>query len=277
MKSNRRIKRIMASLIAIAILLTPPFAALKSMAVMSVYSSIHKKNSVYTCNGFKINVPGGLTTSERDWFPFAMTFNDNKGFQSFTGNNDLSLSVIYNFPSFSLLRGCSRLFDPSSEYCGSFYGAYAVSDKSGKKYGFDDNGNIDSNKIAEVPKFDMLWLVLRDFGLKREDMVFDWNITCIENISYIGYNNWVKADAVLTVNSTCHRPKGFCQSYLQYGIPGYDISESFQPTSMYGRIYARYFDEYNCSVFFYILTPDIQVLESCDKNILSKSTIEDCF
>lgn len=71
----------------------------------------YEKRKPYGRKGFDIHIPGGLATWKTDWYPFVMTFVDNKGFQSYMGNKNLSLTILYNFPAFSLLNGCSRLFD----------------------------------------------------------------------------------------------------------------------------------------------------------------------
>lgn len=42
---------------------------------------------------------------------------------------------------------------------------------------------------------------------------------------------------------------------------------------MKGRIYGRYFEEEDCSVFFYIVTSDTEVMEMCDRDILRKSKV----
>ena len=98
---------------SVMMLCSPPAAVVRSMAVMSVYSILHKKESLPAKEGFEIIIPGGLTTPEKDWYPFVMTFNDNAGFQSFTGNENLDLTIMYNFPAFSAKNGCSLLYVPA--------------------------------------------------------------------------------------------------------------------------------------------------------------------
>ena len=63
------------------------------------------------------------------------------------------------------------------------------------------------------------------------------------------------------------------QSYLQYGVQSFQTDEPLSPISMYGRVYGKYFEEKGVSIFFYIITADKAVLEDCDEEILSKSTI----
>ena len=54
-----------------------------SLAVMKVYSGIHKSNSVMEQKGISLEIPGGGITQEKDWYPFVMTFNDSAGFRQF--------------------------------------------------------------------------------------------------------------------------------------------------------------------------------------------------
>ncbi|MCD8036757.1 MAG: hypothetical protein LUE88_05150, partial [Clostridiales bacterium] len=272
MKIKRK-KTIIILITAIIFIASRPAAVFRSMTVMAVYSHMQKADSLPEKNGFEMSIPGGLSTPESDWYPFVMTFNDDIGFQNFTGNKNLSLTILYNFPAFSAIKGCSRLYDPSSPYCSSFYGAYAVSSSDSAHYGFNADGSLDEDSISQVPQFDMQRLVLSAFGLKSADMVFDWSKTDSGSAEYAGYDDWVWVDAELTVNSSAHTADGFLQPYLQYGVPHYDTETDFEPIKMYGRVYARYFDEYNCSIFFYILAADADVIDECDQNILSKSEI----
>ena len=275
-------KKLLIPLIAAAVLLSPPAALFRSLLVMLPYSASHGRDSVPAQRGYEINIPGGLSTEYTDWYPFVMTFNDSSGFAKYTGDEDVSLTIMYNFPAFSLLHGCSRLFDPSSPYCGGFYGAYITGDQDSEPYGFT-GGKADFDAAAEIPRFDLQRLVLEPFGLDRDDEIFETSLLSSESgISYAGYDGWERFDVKMTVNGTAHKYSAFDQSYIQYGIPTYSLSDSlsdglsgsFAPTEMYGRIYARYFENSNSGVFFYILAGDMEVLENCDRDILSKSTID---
>lgn len=274
---NKKKKSTLILLTLILLQFTPPFRLLQSLSIMSVYSKLNEKQSIMANEEFSIFIPGGLETNDTDWYPFVMTFNDDIGFRGFTGNQNLRLTIMYNFPAFSLKNGCSRIFDLSSPYYSSFYGAYIVQDESEKPFGFIDNNgllDLDMQSVSEVPQFDLQNLVLSDFGLNKDDMVFEWNIQKYTNeTSYLGYDNWSLIDAELTVNGASHNKSGFVQSYIQYGSPSYDVEYEFKPVQMKGRVYSRYFEEYNCSIFFYIITTDTATLEKCDKEILSKSLI----
>ncbi len=262
-------------IIVLAVVFSPPFALFRSMAVMLPYSAYHSRSSVQAEKGFEINIPGGLSTGYSDWYPFVMTFNDSPGFDHYIGRDDVSLTIMYNFPSFSLLHGCSRLFDPDSPYFGAFYGAYITETTDGEPYGFSD-GIPDIDDVTKIPEFDLEYLVLRPFGLDTDDMVFESSIDDVESgVAYAGYDGWIKYDVDITASSPAHEYSKFDVSYLQYGIPSFSVDgDEFAPINMHGRIYAKYFENSSTAVFFYILSKDEAVLENCDRDILSNSTID---
>jgi len=257
--------------------LSPLSRVFYSMAVMGVYSKMNEKTSLLHSESINLSIPGGLSTLNSDWYPFVMTFEANSGFRRFTGNSSLDLTILYNFPAFSPLKGCSRLYDTSSPYYNSFYGAYLVKDSEGGIYGFtrQSDGTLypDAAAVAEVPKYDFWQLVLSEFGLTRTNAVFDWNITEISApLSYAGEDGFYRMDATLTVNGSSHEYNGFTQSYLQYGKPNFPVTDPLAPVPMYGRLYGKYLEEKQVSLFFYIVAADKDVLEECDRELLSEST-----
>lgn len=249
-----------------------------SMTVMGVYSKMNENTSLLKSEDIELSVPGGLSTLRSDWYPFVMTFEANSGFRRFTGDDSLSLTILYNFPAFSPTKGCSRLYDTFSPYYNSFYGVYLVKDTDGGIYGFtqQSDGTLypDASAVAEVPKYDFWKLVLSEFGLPSANAVFDWNITEIsEPLTYAGEDGFYRMDATLTVNGASHEYNGFTQSYLQYGKPNYPVTDPLAPVTMYGRIYGIFLEDKQVSLFFYIVAADKDVLEECDKEILSESNL----
>lgn len=281
-KVTRGRKKKAAALIilaALAAFIWSPFSNYGiSLAVMKVYSGINERDSVMAEKGFDIEIPGGGATEEKDWYPFVMTYNPKEAFGRFTGEPALELSIMYNFPAFDMAKGCSRIYDPDSKYYNGFYGAYAVSGETseGVPYGFDADGGLEVERAAQVPEFDFKKLVLGDMGIDASDMIFDWSVDAVsEKESYAGSAGWTRVDASLTVNGVYHHRKEFHRNYLQYGSPDFEHDgEDFEPVDMKGRIYAKYFDEYDCGVFFYILAADEGVLKACDEQILSESVIK---
>lgn len=296
MKAGRKVKIVTVTVLLVVLFLISPFSKLLlSMGVMSVYSGMHEKESVTFNSGIELNIPSG-----KGWYPFVMTFNPSaESFRSFLRSeartdeelkavtasdigryDDLRLSIMYNFPAFDLGfgKGCSRLYDSGSEYYNSFYGAYATA-SDGTTFGFNADGGLNTAEIAAVAKYDFQKLVLGDFGLKASELVFEWSETEIDTEAvFMGEKGWQRVDADLIVSGASHRKQAFVQSYLQYGMPNYDLNKKekpFIPVEMKGRIYAKYLPEQDISLFFYIVASQKELLESCDRDILQHSTVRE--
>lgn len=281
MKKN--LLTIVVSLIALAVFIRSPLSNYPvSLAVMKIYSEIHARDSIMEEKGIKLHIPGGSAAKEKNWYPFVMTFNADAGFQRFTGESNLKLTILYNFPAFNLWKGCSMVYDSASPYYNGFYGAYLVcrGEDETVPYGFLPDGSLDPEAAAQVPRFDFQKLVLQDFGIKTDTLVFDWKIEKIRTkVAYLGIDGWTQTDARLTVNGMQHQKEDFRRSYLQYGPPGYPLPDippeaDFAPVDMIGRLYGRYFAEWDTSIFFYVLASNQEVLENCDRNILSRSILQ---
>ena len=254
-------------------LISPLFPYIRSLAVMKIYSAQCEKGSLPDTNGFEVFVPSG-----EGWYPFVMNFSDDNGFSAYTGKSDTRLTIFYNFPSFDLTKGCSRLYDTKSSYYNAFYGVYFVSSGDQTPYGFvasqDGKRVLDSEAVAAVAQFDFFNLVLGDFGLKREDRVFSYEeVFREEEISFIGYDGWTRMECKMRVNGASHEKGAFVRSYLQYGEPAFLCDEPFAPINMHGVVIARYFEEYDVSAFFYCMAPDRQVCLDCEEKILKQSTL----
>lgn len=278
MKKNR--KRLLTWLIVLisvaAFLLSPHFAFARSALVMSVYSKICEKESLLS-DGVSVKIPGGWTTPERDWFPLMMCFTADSGFSASWGyyansSVKLRLTILYDFGAFGGDRR-SAFYDTESPYYNSFYGAYLVQRSDGGHYGFRADGSLNTVEIAAVPRYDYFRLVLEDFGLEREDEVFDWKVTYIEPMDG-EWDGWTRMTADLTVNGPAHAYAGFVQSYLQYGNAPKTCEHPFEPVEMKGVIYAKYFEEQNESVFLYAVCADEAALERCEEQLLRKAVVE---
>lgn len=312
-KTKTKLTVLAAAVVLLVVFALSPFSKyLVSLSVMSVYSGMHERQSIMEEKGIELSIPGGGATSEADWYPFVMTFNPSaESFCRFIGEANRELTILYNFPAFDLCRGkgCSRLYDPTSPYYNAFYGAYLVTDTAdlsetgdtsladaadvsgterqegaapgGKvssrarpPFGFRADGSLDLAKTGLVPQYDFEQLVLRDFGLRAQDMQFDWTVREVQTVDgFLGYDGWSCVDADLTVSGAFHRANGFRRSYLQYGTPKYDayFDDPFAPVNMRGRVYARYFPQWDSSIFFYVMAPSWEVVDSCDRQILQKS------
>lgn len=250
---------------------SPLFPFIRSLAVMGIYSNIHERQSLMAQTGMELHIPGGLTTSRADWYPFTMTFVADESYRAYIGEADARLTILYNFPSFSYAKGCSRLYDNESRYYTSFYGAYLVRDSSNTALAA---GELSEEKAAEIAQFDFFCLVLADFGIKHEESVFDFSVRDREqNVFYAGYEGWTRITADITVNGSAHNKRSQVMSYLQYGAPGFgEVEEEFLPISITGVVYGRYFPECDVGVYFYVMGEEDVCME-CDEDILSRSTI----
>lgn len=255
-----------------ALFLTLPFnKVFLSLSIMNVYSHRNAKEYAQADFGLTLEIPGGLKTTKRDWYPKLLCYYADDFYAS--SGNCYKLSVFYNFPEFDFQKGCSQLYNPESPFYSSFYGAYILKGEE-YCYGFDEKGELAESDVAEVARYDYQQLVLRDFGLDYDEAVFDFTVEKTEKgLIYAKSNNWTRVDAKVLVNGCAHKKGDFVLSYLQYGSPGFEVKQPFEPVELFGRIYGKFFEEEKISVFFYILCADLQALEECDRQILSKSKI----
>lgn len=256
---------------------TPLWFPLRSYFVMYIFSNVEEKESLIEEENIKFKIPGGISTIKRDWYPFVIIFNDDEGFSRYIGKK-LSLTILYNFGYFQIKDGSSSYYNPNSKYYSSFYGGYLVRNDETKSlpFGFDTNNNINIKELTAVPKYDLDKLVLRSLGCPENKIKIDYTIDDIkDNIDYVGYENWVKIDTTIQANSPLHAYKEEKRAYIQYGRPieKYVHEEDFPIITLKGRMYVKYFEKYNLTVFLYVICKDINTIEECDKEILSKSII----
>lgn len=276
--SKKFLKLIFVFLLVIFIILnTSLWYPIRSYVTMFFYSKLHEKESLLNKNHIQLNIPGGLSTQKKDWYPFIITFNDDIGFSKYIDKN-VSLTILYNFGYFNLKDGASSYFNPNSRYFSSFYGGYLVKHKKPTEhpFGFYSNGNINLDEITLVPKYDQEKLVLSSFGCPDEKMIFEVSVDSIEyNINYINYKNWIKVDSTIKTNSPIHKFNKKRISYIQYGRPidKYYNNKDFPIIKLKGRTYVKYLKNYDMSIFLYILAPSINIIEECDTQILSKTKL----
>lgn len=262
---------------AFGILILQPslFIKARSYLVMSAYSNLVKINSLLNELNVRIDIPGGTSTKEKDWYPFVLVYNADAGFSKHIGR-DLSLTILYNFGAFDWKNSTSTFYDAKSPYYNSFYGAYIVKEhQPGRKFAFDPEGQPIIDEVVSVPEYDFKYLVMESLGCPPEKLTMEalsYEIT--EGVSYAGYDGWHRMDGLLLVNNPNHRFRSNRKAYLQFGNPiYYEDREEFGLITMQGRIYARYFEEIESTVFLYIMTPGSTALEECDQKILSKTVI----
>ncbi len=231
---------------------------------MSFYSAQQSGESVMKKSGFEIDIPSG-----EGWYPFVMTFNAT-GFRQWSGI-DADMSIMYNFGAFDLCTRTSSIYDADSDRYSSFYGAYVIKGYDGA-FGFSEDGKLDIDEMTAAVEYDYTVLVMSAFGCA--DPVFSVGGYEIEEGEHIADSGgWTRVDAVITANGCAHNYKGYKQPYLQYGRPMEAPAEDFAPVNMYGRVYAKYFEEYGCTVMLYVIAPDREVIGRCDDEILKNAVI----
>jgi hypothetical protein len=272
----RFLNLILILLLSLIILFSPVCALLRSCIVMLPYSRMHEKNSVLAKNQISFRIPGGLHTKKADWYPFVITFNDDKGLSSYLGE-PVEFTVLYNFGHFQLREGTSSYYNPDSPYYSSFYGGYIVKPQDrDRRFGFLEDGSINTEELVKVPEFDQKYLVLPSLGCPREKRAFEERVTYIQDqIEYIGYSGWTRVDSEIETNSPAHEYRGFKQGYLQYGRPlgRFEYYEDFPVIDLKGRVYAKYFEEINATIVLYAMAPDWKVIDEVDREILSNARL----
>ena len=277
MKKRKRLWiLILVLLLCIALLLSPVGAPIRSYAVMRPYSSFCYRDSLMKTDSIRFRIPGGASTKKPDWYPFVMTFNDNEGLSGYLGEQ-VEFTILYNFGHFPLWKGTSSYYDPGSDYYSSFYGGYIIKpgDKC-RRFGFLPDGEINAEEIVKVPEYDQRALVLSSIGCSWEQSVFREEISSIQYaVQYAGYRDWARIDSGIRTNSPVHQYRGFQQGYLQYGRPQgrFSYSGDFPVIDLKGRVYVRYFEEYQATIVLYIMAPSLDTVNECDREILSKTII----
>ncbi len=261
--------------LSVLFLKVPLYYQARSYILMYAFSKYEQANSLLKEQNIKIDIPGGNSTEKKDWYPFVMLFNDDRGFSQYMGK-DLSLTVLYNFGAFNWNTSSSFYFQEDSPYFNSFYGGYLVkANTENQIFGFEDDGQVNLEEVFTVPEYDYKYLVLQSFGCPEEKLtmeILSHEIT--KNVSYAGYDNWTQIDSFLLVNSPVHKYKGDRRAYIQYGNPlKQGDKEDFPLITTQGRIYVRYFEEFKNTVFLYIISPNRLTIDECDHEILSKTVI----
>ncbi len=260
-------------ILVVMFVISPLFQFAKAALVMSVYSSSEKKASFLNEAGIDIRMSGGLSTVEKDYFPFVMTFNDSAGFSNYI-NRDVDLTILYNFGAFDYMAGSSLYYQQESDYFDAFYGAYAVRGKS-DVYGYSEKDGIDFQELARISEYDMNELVLKSIGCK--DPIFDFQIDRTYEVQdYVGWSGWQVIDGTITTNSPMHSFEQDYMAYIQYGRPPKPdgVLLDFETVQVKGRVYAKYFEEQDTVICLYIIAPDMDAVDKTDAQLLQKTKIE---
>lgn len=267
-KKPRRsvIKWAVVILAALAVLfcLVWTYPLLRSHVVMSVYSAQQMSASVLRDCGMSIRIPVA-----DGWYPRMLVFNAD-GFAAWSGI-DARMTVLYTFGAFDLKSRVSSLYDPVSDKYSAFYGAYAIR-KNGGIFGFGDDGALNLDEITQAVRYDDTQLVLATLGCSEP--VFEVErIDTTPDAVCAGSGGWVRIDAALRVSGVAHAYREDRLAYLQYGAPPPYASEDFAVMQMSGRVYAKYYPEFDCTVMMYCLAPGMDMVDECDTQALQKAEI----
>ncbi|SHE31459.1 hypothetical protein [Alkalibacter saccharofermentans] len=268
MKKLKRIIAIVSIAVAAATLFFQ-FAFIRSLFVMGVYSFQQNRESLFVKENIDVIIPGGLSTREKDWYPFVITYNDSD--ISKILKTDAEMSIRYNFGAFE--NGSSLLYDSQSKYFNSFYGCYIIKGKDTPMILHDQKGEWDIERIKMIPAYDLEVLVLKSLGAQNPVAEF---IVKKETpgMEVAGYDDWTVFDAEIVSNSPEHHKREFKRAYLQYGSPKNYLGKDFPAVESYGRMYGRYFNEKELYVLIFVISTDIHTVYRTDSNFLSKTIIE---
>ncbi|WP_130808114.1 hypothetical protein [Senegalia massiliensis] len=266
---KNKLKLITILIIILFIYITNLHYPLRSYLIMYPLKIYYKNTGLH--NDININIPTRKINNE-PFYPFMLYFNSKNSFSKYI-KEDAELSISYNFGGFKFLNKYSNYYDEDSELFSSFYGAYIINSKSNKPFGFKSNGDINIDLLEKVPEYDQKYLVLRSLGLNPKKSTFKNDIIDIEeNIEYIESDNWIKVDSKIRTNSPNHNKKNFQRGYIQFGNPK-NISKNYPIINMYGRMYVKYFKNYDKTIGFYILGKNKNIVDKIDNEIMSKSYI----
>lgn len=276
MKGKGKVKRLIVFIVFLAYLLSPLAASFRSMLVMLPYSYLQQRKSLLAEEGIKLKIPAGISTLKRDWYPLLLTFNDDKGMSDYLGY-PVRFTVLYSFGHYDLLKARSSYYDRESPYFSSFYGGYIIRPEDPDQvFAFKDDGSVNADDLSKITSYDQLELVISSLGCPPEKLKFESSQVQIQDdVDYLGIGGWTLVNSNISSNSPEHKYESFKYAYIQYGRPRgiKDLDEDFPLVKLRGRVYARYFKEYQATIVLFIMGPSWATIEECDKMILSKTTI----
>lgn len=239
---------------------------------MHFYSKHNEKTSVMQQKQFDVDIPGGTFTKTKDWYPFVNIFDASSRFSNYI-KQDVTLTVLYNFGAFK--GASSSLYDEASPYFGAFYGAYVVKNNEApnKPYGFRGSSFV-YDEIMKVASYDYQHIVIGDLGCVNPVFeVLSYDI--IDDVSYAGFDGWTLINADIKTNAASHTYDSHKTAYIQYGKPMDNDKPDFFEIALKGRMYARYFPQYDATIVIYVMGTTDNLVDTCDRDFLSHIQITD--
>lgn len=265
---RRRIIVLMIIIATFLLILWISQPATFSHLVMTVVSTTAESVGVAAEADMKMQFENPKNAKNFNWFSEMCLYNAmdlTEADLGLKGHAPVDLSIYYTFGDFK--NGRSLIYDLESEYHNAFYGAYVVrglGDISGRP-----------EVLEAIARFDYTQLILSGLGCPPEAMRFKTSATSVFSpVTYCGYPDWTQFDATVDTLSVNHKVTTNLQHYIQFGKPlRAEQMSSFGATQIYGRMYAKYFNEQEVCVIFYIMTPDQVLLARTDEQLLSKTSI----
>lgn len=252
-------------IVLILFLFLPNFAYLRSDLALMIQRRSFEKESVFHQNGLEFNIPTGDKEQKNGWCEKMKLYHP--GHLFFSGDNKGQISILYNFGKFK--KGRSTFYDAQSDYFNGHYGVYAI-DLADKKFGWQDDGRIDTKAISDLVAYDHLDLVLDSLGCPPSKRFFESDIIAIkENQKFSGFSDWVEIDAVIETNAPLHQQKKYLLGYLQYGPPSPDYQgEDFPLVQMKGRLFMRYDETRDLTVIYFVMARGEKLIEETSEEYL---------
>ncbi len=273
-----------ALLLAIALMTIGFVPYLRSRVVMGIVTWVESEKVIGREEGLAIHFasPKKGENAGLNWFSQMILFNQSG--VSFSrlgleGSGKVDLSIYYTFGDFE--HGRSTIYDDHSPYNSAFYGAYIIKVKP-------EEGIIAPTvqKMTEaVTRFDYTSLILSQLGLDIEKAYFDPQVVeTRSNLNLFNTDTWTMTDAIIHTRSVMHTPKSFVLHDLQFGKPKMKKSEmevsemvsqetEFPEIKLYGRTYAKYFEDKAIYVIFYVQSPSAELVEKTDQNLILESKL----
>lgn len=245
---------VLAILILLVVLILIPYT--RARLIMGGLTHIEK---VKEHPKFEFDIP----TNGMDWFPIMNWFDASEGFNHLN-NTDISLTILYSYGNFN--KGTSSIFDKTSPYYSSFFGAYVIEDLSFPQ-------TLD--ELALVPTYDFENLILKDLGDPHYKGAFLYEVKTVQkNVKYMSSEGWEKIDISIQTHGLWHHKNQFLNHYIQFGVPKEEADGTdFESVALKGRLYFKRVDS-NCTVVMYIITANSEILEQTDKCLLSRALFE---
>ena len=263
-----------AALALIVFRQTPYYYQARSYVILKSANTIDRLSAFCLGDKLCVRLPDGRSTSERDWSSQVSVYRPGADFSAYFGR-EIELVILYNFGAFTWGKPYSSALNPHSPYYSAYYGAYIVKDPQGP-FGFTEEGKADLQALASITSYDLSNLVLTSLGCHQRVTPRDFlsgEIMVEENVTYAGLPGWNRLDCNFQGRGLWHTYQKGQWGYLQFGLPPKGNGEDFALTTFYGRVYARYLANKDVTLYLYIMTVDPQILEECDKRILSHAKV----